>query len=153
MSYFEFLLFGHLLAAMVWVGGDVMVQLFFLRARLAGPEAVARFARDVDWIGLRVINTAALLVVIFGVLMVVDADFYDFSQFWIYAALAMFAVSAITGAAFLGPESGRVARLSDELGAEHPDVQRRIGRLVVISRVELTLLILIVLDMVLKPGL
>jgi uncharacterized membrane protein len=153
MSYFEFLLFGHLIAAMVWLGGDLMLQMFYLRARVAGPAAVAQFAKDVEWIGLRVLNTASLLVVIFGVLMVIDAEFYDFSQFWISAALAMFLLSAVTGAAFLGPETGRIGALSDEKGPEHPEVLARINRVVVISRIEFFLLVLIVLDMVLKPGL
>ena len=153
MSYFEFLLFGHLLAAMVWLGGDLMLQMFYLRARAAGPPAVAQFAKDVEWIGLRVLNTASLLVVIFGVLLVIDSDFYEFSQFWISAALAMFLLSAVTGAAFLGPETGRIGALSDEKGPEDPEVQARIARVVTISRIELVLLILIVLDMVLKPGL
>ena len=71
MSYFEFLLFGHLLAAMAWLGGDLMLQMFYLRARVTGPAAVAQFAKDVEWIGLRVLNTASLLVVLFGVLLVV----------------------------------------------------------------------------------
>lgn len=152
MSYFEFLLFGHLLAAMVWLGGDLMLQMFYLRARVTGPEAVAQFAKDVEWIGLRVLNTASLLVVLFGVLMVLDSDVYEFSQFWISAALAMFLLSAVTGAAFLGPESGRIGALSDERGPSDPEVQRRIGRVLLISRIEFVLLVLIVLDMVLKPG-
>jgi uncharacterized membrane protein len=153
MSYYEALLFGHLLAAMTWVGGDLMVQMFYLRARASGPEAVGQFAKDVEWIGLRVLNTAALLVVIFGVLLVIEVDAYDFSQFWITAALAMFALSFVTGAGFLGPESGRLAKLSDERGATDPEVQRRIGRILLISRIEFVLLVLIVLDMVIKPGL
>ncbi len=153
MSYFEFLLFGHLIAAMLWVGGDLMIQMFYLRARAAGPAAVGQFAKDVEWIGLRVLNPASLGVVIFGVLLVIDSDFYEFSQFWITAALAMFLVSAVTGAAFLGPETGRIGRISDEKGPDHPEVQARVRRVVILSRIEFTLLILIVLDMVLKPGL
>ena len=35
---------------------------------------MAQFAKDVEWIGLRVLNTASLLVVIFGVLLVIDSD-------------------------------------------------------------------------------
>ena len=153
MSYYEVLRFGHLLAAMVWVGGDLMIQMFYLRARVAGPEAIAQFAKDVEWIGLRVLNIAALVVVVLGVLLVVEVDAYEFSQFWISAALAMFAASFITGAGFLGPESGRIAKLSEERGPADPGVQRRIARILLISRIELVLLILIVLDMVVKPGL
>ena len=152
MSYFEFLLFGHLLAAMTWLGGDLMLQMFYLRARVTGPEAVAQFAKDVEWIGLRVLNTASLLVVIFGVLLVLDSDIYEFSQFWISRGARHVPLSAVTGAAFLGPESGRIGALSDERGAERSRGSARIGRVVMISRIEFVLLVLIVLDMVLKPG-
>jgi uncharacterized membrane protein len=137
---------------MFWVGGDMMLQMFYLRARANGPEALIQFAKNAEWIGLRLLNPVALLVVIFGVLLVIEVDGYEFSQFWISAALAMFLASAITGAAFLGPESGRIAGLADERGADDPEVQSRIARIVLVSRIELLLLVLIVLDMVVKPG-
>ena len=152
MSYYEVLLFFHLAAAMMWVGGDFMIQMFYLRARAAGPEAVAEFTKAVEWIGLRIINPTALLVVIFGVLLVLEVDGYDFSQFWISAALAMFLASFIVGAGFLGPESGRIASLLDERGAADAEVQRRVARILLVSRIEFLLLVLIVLDMVVKPG-
>src|SRR5687768_4761280 len=98
MSYYEALLFGHLLAAMVWVGGDLMIQMFYLRARAAGPERVLAFAKEVEWIGLRVINPTALLLVVLGVLLVIEVDAYEFSQFWITAALAMYLASFVVGA-------------------------------------------------------
>jgi uncharacterized membrane protein len=153
MSYYEFLLFGHLLFVAAWVGGDLMLQMFYLRARAAGPDQVVRFAGDAEWIGLRLLNPAALLVLLFGILLVTEVDGYEFSQFWISAGLAMFLASAIAGAAFLGPEAGRIGKLAEERGVEDTEVQRRIGRVLLVSRIELVLLILIVLDMVVKPGL
>jgi uncharacterized membrane protein len=153
MTYYEALLFGHLLMAMVWVGGGIMLQFMYARAKSRGPEAVAGFASDVEWIGMRVTTPATVLLLLLGILLVVEVDGYDFGQFWILAALGAFAASFITGAGFLGPETGRIARLSDERGPTDPEVQSRIGRLVVISRIELLVIVLIVLDMVLKPGL
>jgi uncharacterized membrane protein len=153
MSYYELLLFGHLVFAMVWLGGDVMLQMFYLRARAAGPQELPHFTRTVEWIGLRVITPTALLVVIFGVLLVLDSEVYEFSQFWISAALAMYLVSFVVGAGFLGPESGRLAALVEERGPEDPEVQSRTARILMVSRIELVLLVLIVLDMVTKPGL
>ena len=152
MSTYELLLFGHLLAAMAWVGGGLMSQMFYLRARAAGPDAVARFAKDAEWIGQRLMAPASLLVLVLGILLVIEVDGYDFSQFWISAALGMFAISFLTGILFLGPESGRIGAMSDERGASDPEVQQRIGRILLVSRIELLLLVLIVLDMVLKPG-
>jgi uncharacterized membrane protein len=153
VSYYQVLLFCHLVAAMSWAGGDLMLQMFYLRARATGPDAVVQFAKNAEWVGLRLLNPAALLVVIFGVLLVIEVDGYEFSQFWISAGLAMFLASAITGAAFLGPETGRIGTLAEGLGADEPEVQSRVARVLWISRIELCLLILIVLDMVVKPGL
>jgi uncharacterized membrane protein len=153
VTYYELLLFGHLLFVAAWVGGDLMLQMFYLRARLAGPDQVVRFAGDAEWIGLRLLNPAALLVLVFGVLLVIESDAWELSQFWVSAGIAMFLASAITGAGFLGPESGRIGKLAGERGVADPDVQRRIRRIVVISRIEFALLVLVVLDMVAKPGL
>lgn len=152
MTYAEFLLFGHLLFVATWVGTDVSLQLFALRARMAGPQRMADFLADVEWIGLRLLNPAALLVVVFGVLLVIEDPNYDFSQAWITLGLIAFLASAITGAAFLGPETGRIGKLVQQHGPEAAEVQARIRRVFLISRIELIVLVLIILDMVIKPG-
>ncbi len=152
MSYYEFLVFGHLLFVAVWVGTDVCLQLFALRARRAGPERMIQFTADVEWLGLRLLNPASILVVLFGVLLVIESDVFEFSQFWVTAGLVAFLASAITGAGFLGPETGRISRLAAEKGAEDPDVQARISRVFLISRIELVVLVFIIFDMVVKPG-
>ena len=152
MTYVEFLLFGHLVFVAFWVGTDLSLQLFARRARAAGPERTAAFIGDVEWIGLRLLNPSSLLVAIFGVLLVIEDPNYDFSQAWVTLGLIAFLASAITGAGFLGPETGRIDKLIDERGADDPDVQRRIARVLLISRIELVILILIILDIVVKPG-
>ena len=112
-----------------------------------------QFTADVEWLGLRLLTPASLLVAVFGVLLVIDSEVFEFSQFWVTAGLIAFLASAITGSAFLGPETGRISQLGAEKGPEDPAVQARISRVFLISRIELVILILIVLDMVLKPGL
>jgi uncharacterized membrane protein len=152
MSYPEFLLFGHLVFVAFWVGTDVSLQLFALRARIAGPERMATFLGDVEWIGLRLLSPSSLLVVIFGVLLVIEDPNYELSQAWVTLGLIAFLASAITGAGFLGPETGRIGKLIDARGADNPEAQLRIARVFLISRIELVILIFIILDMVVKPG-
>jgi hypothetical protein len=84
---------------------------------------------------------------------VLDSPAWEFSQFWVSAGLTVFLASFITGAGFLGPESGRIGRAAQELGAADLGVQRRIRRVLLISRIELLFLILVIFDMVVKPGL
>jgi hypothetical protein len=59
----------------------------------------------------------------------------------------------VVGAAFLGPEAGRIARVAAERGPDDPEVLRRTERIFAISRYDLGVLILVVIDMAVKPGL
>lgn len=153
ISLYEFLLFAHITFAAVWLGGDSMMQVLALRARAAGPERTAALLGDAEWVGMRLLTPAALLVVVFGVWMVIKEPAWEFSQFWISAALMVFLASFLAGVGFLGPESGRIQKLSELRGAADPEVQDRIRRVLMVSRIELILLVLVVLDMVTKPGL
>ena len=150
MDYFDLILFGHLLAVVIWIGGGAMLQVLAFRARRAGPEHVVRFAADVEWVGTRVFVPASLAVVVFGFLLV-DEIGYSLGDLWISVALAVYLFSFVLGAGFLGPESGRVAALAEERGAADEEVQRRLRRVFLLSRIELVLLILVILDMVVKP--
>ena len=152
MSTYEFLLFAHLLFVVTWVGTDICLQVLSLRALRAPAERRVAFMADVEWLGMRLLTPSALLVVVFGVLLVNEVG-YEFSDTWITLAFVAFGASFIAGAGFLGPESGRIAKLAAERGPDDPDVQRRIRRVLLVSRIELIVLIAVILDMVVKPGL
>jgi uncharacterized membrane protein len=51
MSWYEFLLFFHIVMAVIWVGGGMVIQFFALRIlRAREPVRLAAFAADVEWI-------------------------------------------------------------------------------------------------------
>lgn len=152
MLGYEFALFIHVLTAIVWVGGAIAVQVFAIRT-LGREEAleIARFSSDAEVVGMRVFMPASLLLIIAGAWMVYDGP-WSLSHEWVALGLALYVLSFLTGMGFLGPESGRISKLTDELGAEHPEVQRRIKRVLLVSRIELVWLLAIVALMVFKPG-
>jgi hypothetical protein len=153
ITTYQALLFGHIAFIAIWIGTDTCIQLLVLRALGKGPEATASLLADVEWLGTRLLVPTSLLVVIFGLGLVGNVDAYEISQFWVSAGLAVFVASFVAGAAYLGPESGRISSLVAERGAEDAEVQKRIRRVFWVSRIELVLLFLVVLDMVVKPGL
>ena len=52
----SWLLFVHVLSAMVWLGGGLTLMVAGFRARSSSrPEAVAEFARTVPFVGLRIL--------------------------------------------------------------------------------------------------
>jgi uncharacterized membrane protein len=71
---YEWLLLLHIVAAMAWVGGAILLgALATLVVRGREPEAVARFVRTLRLIGPRVLAPATVAVIGLGVWMVLRA--------------------------------------------------------------------------------
>jgi hypothetical protein len=66
--------------------------------------------------------------------------------------LVIIALSILVGAGYLGPEAGRIAKATERDGVDSPEVQARIQRIFLVSRIELVFLLAVVFDMVVKPG-
>ena len=144
----------HILLAVIWVGSNTAIQIFVIRAIRAGPDRTAYFAGEIEWYGTRVLVPASLTLVIIGfILLHVSAGAYDLGQGWVLFGFIVWLLSFIAGAGYLGPESGRLSKLVDERGPDDPEYKARLSRVFVVSRIELVLLILVVLDMAVKPGL
>lgn len=72
---------------------------------------------------------------------------------WILRGLGGFAYSFINGAFFIGPLSGKTGKLIEERGAEDVEVQSNLGKLFLMSRIELVVLIVVVFAMTVRPTL
>ena len=153
MSFYEFLLFAHIAGAVVWVGGGTMIQLFAFRAlRSDDTDRIANVAADIEWVASRILVPVSLLTFLLGIWLVIEGDGIGFGDDWIVIGLVLFALTFLAGAAFFGPEYGRIARLVSLHGAGSPDAQARIRRILIISRIDLVLLCLIIFDMAVKPS-
>jgi uncharacterized membrane protein len=153
VELYEWLLLGHILAAIAWVGGAITMQIVGNRlVRAESAEAVAAFSRTAEWIGPRLYMPASLAVLGFGIALVWVSDAWSIGQLWIILALVGIAISAIGGAVFFGPQSKRIAQAFEAEGAESVRAQALVRRLFVVSRADLVILLLLVADMVLKPG-
>ena len=153
MSLYEFLLFLHITAAVIWVGGATMIQLFAFRSlRSRDPDRIANVTSDIEWIGSRILVPTSLAAFLLGVGLVWESSAWGFGDDWIVIGLVLFAVTFLAGALFFGPESGRISRLVASQGAGSPAAQARIRRILVLSRIDLVVLLLIVFDMAAKPS-
>jgi uncharacterized membrane protein len=151
---YKWLLAFHILLAVVWIGSNTAIQIFVIRAKRAGADRLAYFAGEIEWYGTRILIPAALTLVVLGFLLLNESDgAWDLGQGWVMFGFVVWVLSFIAGAGYLGPESARLSKLADERSPEDPEYQRRIARIFIVSRIELLLLILVVLDMTIKPGL
>jgi uncharacterized membrane protein len=151
MSTYEVLLFVHIVCAVIWVGGAFALQvLAFLVSRTGDHLELARLLRYFEVIGSRVFVPVAILLFIAGAAMTLQA--WSFGRTWIAAAVALWVLSAVAGAVYLGPRAKRVGELFDAEGPSSEAGRSLMNRLFLVSRLELLSFAIIVALMVFKPG-
>jgi len=151
---YKWLLAFHILLAVVWVGSNTAIQIFVIRATRAGSDRLVYLASEIEWYGTRVLLPTSLTLVVLGFILLHESSgAYDLGQGWVAFGFAAWLFSVIAGAGYLGPESGRLGKLVEERGPDDPEYRSRLRRVFLVSRIELLLLILVVLDMTVKPGL
>ena len=151
-SLYQWLLFLHVLAAMAWVGGAILLGVLVtavLRTRQA--DAVERFVRVLPVFGPRVLAPATIGVVGLGVWLVLDSTAWDFGQFWVQLALALFAGAFVIGAAHQSRAAIHAERAVER--GDRDEALRQLARWSWGFRLIVLLLVVAAWDMEFKPGL
>jgi uncharacterized membrane protein len=152
MLHYNLLLLGHILGTVTLVGGTLMLQLLaLLAARSAGTEELLTVSRQAGWIAPRVFLPAAALTAVTGVALASESG-YRLDQLFLLFGFGVLVAGSAAGPLYLAPESRRISRLIATEGVACPQVRTRLGRLFLVTRIELVLLVLALAGMVLKPS-
>jgi uncharacterized membrane protein len=147
MSLYEFLLFVHIAAAMIWLGGAFTFQMYGTVVRRGGDaDEMARFAGRAGVLGERMFTPASLVVVLAGVGLMLEGS-WSWGRLWVVFALVTFAASFATGLFVLSP----LAKRLPSVGPATPEGQELIRRIFAILRVDLVYMYAIVFAMTVKP--
>jgi uncharacterized membrane protein len=150
---YEIFLALHVLGAVVWIGGGVTMSVLMERARRADDTArVAGLIADSEWMSTRFFLPASLSLVFAGIAMVIIGQ-WSWETPWVVIGIAGFIASSVVGSVFVGKPSKKVHQLIAERGTDDAEVKAGLNRIVFFGRVDLAILLLVVLDMTLKPGL
>ena len=114
------------------------------------PHEVATIARQAVFVGEKIFAPAGLLVFLMGISMMLNTN-WGWGKFWVVAGLIGYAATFVNGIAVLTPLAKKVSKLLDEKGAERAGDDAAIGRVLLIARIDVAVLLLVVADMVTKP--
>jgi uncharacterized membrane protein len=153
MTLYEFLLFVHIAATVVWVGAGLCSLVLAIGYDRDGDEpAIRRFLADQERLATRLFIPASLTVVIFGIALVIESEAWSFDQLWIVLGLVGFAATFVTGLFMIKPASERIgAAMEREGGRLTPELRTDIRKLIVMARLDYVTLFLVIADMVIKP--
>jgi uncharacterized membrane protein len=141
----------HVTFAVLWVGGAAMLTLLAIAAeRSNDPMQIAQIARQAATVGEKFFAPVGLVTFLMGVAMMLNTS-WGWGHFWIVVALVGYATTFGIGIGVIAPTVKKVHAAIEAHGPTHPDSIALIKRVMLITRVDTALLLVIVLDMVTKP--
>jgi len=148
----DWLLFLHVLAAMVWVGGGVMLAVLAARVvRDPDPGAVGRFTGSLRVLGPLVLAPATVAVLGLGMWLVVDSEAWDFGQLWVQLGLGLFVAAFLVGAVWQSRSALAATRAAGR--EDDAEARRQLRWWLAGYWLIVALLVVAVWDMTTKPGL
>jgi uncharacterized membrane protein len=151
VSYYELLLFGHILAAAVWFGGGVILLVLAARFRTADDNRAMRsLFEHASFLSSRIFTPAGLIVLVLGILLVIEGP-WTFDMLWVVLGLVGFAATFVTGLFVLMPIAKRVAGALERDGEMTPESAAETARMFRLARIDYTVIGIVIADMALKP--
>lgn len=153
MSLYEILLFGHITTAILWVGAGVSLVVVALLAERKDDDGGLRTSLDVaNRLGNVYFLPISALVIVFGLGLVAESDAWSFSQLWIVLGLVGYALTFLTGLLVIKPRAERIGKMIEAARGEMtPEALFEGRKLLTLARIDYIVLLLVVLDMVVKP--
>lgn len=150
---YEFWLFLHIAAAILWVGGGTALGAMMARLQKAqaGP-ALGAVGAQMEFFSKALFIPAALLAVISGVAMVLTSEAWDFEDPWIAVGVAGFLFTFIVGMAVMGPTSKKLKELGPSRPPGDAEVAGMQAKMKRFSMINTLVLWTVVVFMVFKPG-
>ena len=150
---YSIIVFLHVLAAIVWLGAGLLVQVIATIAdRRRDEPGFATMVRYSAELGLKLFLPASALVFVFGALAVAEGPF-TIDQAWVVIGLAGYAATFLTGLLILKPRGEALAeQLAEAGGALGPEATFGARRLLILGRLDYVVLVAVVFAMVAKPS-
>jgi uncharacterized membrane protein len=141
----------HVGFAVIWIGGGfLLTTLGLIAERQNDPEGIAAVAKQAAMVGEKLFTPASAIVLAAGIAMMINTN-WGWGHFWITAGLVGFASTFVTGLGFLAPRSKKVHHLIQTVGTNAPETQAAIKEILLIARIDVAVLLLVIVDMVVKP--
>jgi uncharacterized membrane protein len=151
-SSYEIYLSLHVVAIVLWVGGDItLTTLGIVFERKGDGAALGELGKMGGWIGTRIYTPTLFAAFALGVALVEKGN-WGWDHFWVIFPIVGWGLAASIGISFIGPELGRIGKAAATHGPDSEEVARRVRRLFMVFRFDTAMLILITIDMVAKPS-
>lgn len=150
MGWYELFKLLHIITATAWVGGGLMLAVSSEIAQRAPGPVFSGFSAVAARLGGVFFMPMAMSTLVFGIIATALA--WSFADLWVLIGLAGIAITIGIGMTIIKPTTDRIAELASKEGPDSAGVRALSADLLRKGRFDAVLLLVIVADMVLKPG-
>ena len=149
MDWYSIVKFLHIVSATLWVGGGFVLFLLGVMAERAGNiEDKLQAMRASGQLGGRFFAPMSMLTLLFGLVMC--SFWVGFTDLWILIGLAGYATTFSIGMLVFKPSADRMAAMISKDGVT-PAALAVGQRIMSAARLDYSVMLVIIADMVLKP--
>ena len=141
----------HILCAVLWVGGGATLHAMGRLAQKSGDRRrMNEFSQDAAFIGPRFYAPLSLALLVAGIFLV-DKAGADMSDLWVTLGFTGWIASFLIGVLYYPRAGRRREEIVASEGLDSPAFLDSYRQVANVNLIEMTILILVVIDMALKP--
>jgi uncharacterized membrane protein len=118
--------------------------------RASDARTIVTVAEQAAFLGEKVFAPAGLTVFLMGIAMMINTNL-GWGHFWVILGLVGYAATFAVGIGILSPLAKKIAASAQEHGPEHPETLALIERIMLIGRFDVAILLIVIIDMAIKP--
>lgn len=151
LNLFTVIVYIHVVAAILWVGSAVVLEILEWEATHASKrERLAATLHRGSWFGLHVFAPAALLTILTGVIAVAVGR-PTFGQLWVILALVAVVIVSAMGGGVIGRTSAMLEERLKDPAVSEEEIEAKLAGIRPFVYLDLALLFFILFDMVVRP--
>ena len=152
MNLYELLLFVHVLAVVAWAGGGIMYHILAVRAvRSDDPTRIRALLDDGEHLSKRFYPVVSVVTLVAGLWLVFEGG-WGFDEPFVLGGIGGIVLLIGLGAGVIGPTSARLAARVAGSGVVDQELRDGLDRLRRLSHIDLSLLVIVIFLMTVKPG-
>jgi uncharacterized membrane protein len=149
MDWYTIFKFLHVVSAIAWVGGGVVLMAIAIFANRDKNESLQMQVVDhTTYLATRWFIPSSLATVVFGIVVATIGGLWG--QAWVVLGLLGFAATFATGMLYFKPTSELISKLNAE--GKAAEARAKGGEMLTVSKFDYVVLFVVVADMVFKPG-
>ena len=150
MDWYPWLKTLHIVFAIVAVGLNISYGIWQVRAARE-PEHTGYALRGIKFLDDRIANPSYAGLLIVGILLVLLGP-WEFTQFWVYAAIVLYLLMGTVAFFFYSPTLKRQIDVYEASGAGAPEFTALSARSRIVGIILAVIVVAIIVLMVVKPG-